>query len=149
MSTDRIEKKIVLRASPSRVWRALTDAREFGAWFGARLDGAVFAPGAKVAGQIASPGYESWKLEIAVERMEPERLFSYRWHPYPEPGKDYSAEPTTLVEFRLAKIEGGTELTVVESGFDRIPASRRDKAFRMHEDGWVQQVQNVSRHVSA
>ncbi len=149
MSTDRIEKKIVLRAPPSRVWRALTDAREFGTWFGARLDGAVFAPGAKVIGQIAAPGYETWKLEIAIERMEPERLLSYRWHPYPEPGKDYSAEPTTLVEFRLAEVEGGTELTVVESGFDRIPAARRQKAFRAHEEGWAQQVENVARHVSA
>jgi len=106
--TDRIEKMIRLRAPRSRVWRALTDAREFGAWFQVELEGA-FAPGARVRGKITTPGYEHLTMEITVERMEPERLFSYRWHPYAiDPKLDYSSEPTTLVEFQLAPVaEGG------------------------------------------
>src|SRR5512146_2414181 len=116
MTTDRIEKKIVLRAPRSRVWRAIASAEEFGTWFGMRLDGG-FAPGARVTGRITTPGYETWKVELTVERVEPEQLLSWRWHPYPQPGVDVTAEPTTLVEFRLVEVAGGTELTVVESGF--------------------------------
>jgi uncharacterized protein YndB with AHSA1/START domain len=149
MATDRIEKRVVLRAPRSRVWRAIADAEEFGTWFGVRLAGATFAPAALVKGQITYPGYETWTFEIRVERMEPEHLFSYRWHPYPEPGVDYSTEPTTLVEFRLEEVPGGTELTVVESGFDRIPARRRDEAFRTNDGGWAVQLRNIERHVSA
>ena len=148
MARDRIEKTIVLRAPRSRVWRALTNAQEFGTWFRAKLDGAVFAPGAFVSGHILYPGYEDWKFESTIERMEPEHLFSYRWHPYPEPGMDQS-EPTTLVEFRLEEVAEGTRLTVVESGFDRIPAARRETAFRMNDGGWAEQLSNVERHVSA
>src|SRR5437773_3402290 len=133
MSTDRIEKKVVLRAPRSRVWRAIADAQEFGAWFGVRLEGA-FAPGERLKGQITVPGYEHVTMDITVERVDPERLFSYRWHPYAvDPGVDHSAEPTTLVEFRLEEVAGGTELSVVESGFDRIPVARRAEAFRMNE----------------
>ncbi len=116
MSTDRIEKSIVMRAPRSRVWRALTSSQEFGEWFGARLDGA-FAPGAKVAGRITTKGYDHLQMEIVIERVEPEHLFSYRWHPYAvDPDLDYSSEPMTLVEFQLHDVPEGTRLSVVESG---------------------------------
>src|SRR5881628_1983211 len=148
-STDRIEKRILLRARRSRVWRALTDAREFGAWFRVKLEGA-FAEGATVRGRITYPGYEHVTMEMLIERMDPERLFSYRWHPYAvSPDVDYTAEPTTLVEFRLEDAPGGTRLTVVESGFDRLPGRRRVEAFRMNEGGWAEQMANIERHVSA
>ena len=147
-SSDRIEKKIVLRAPRSRVWRALTDAEEFGTWFRVKLESG-FAVGRKVVGKITYPGYEHVTFEATVERMEPERLFSLRWHPYAiDPKVDYSAEPTTLVEFHVAEAEGGTLLTVVESGFERIPPARRDEAFRMNDGGWAQQMENVRRHVA-
>ncbi|HEV8608581.1 MAG TPA: SRPBCC family protein [Thermoanaerobaculia bacterium] len=148
MSTDRIEKSIFLRAPRSRVWRAITNAEEFGAWFGVKLEGA-FAPGARVSGRITTPGYEHLIMDIAIERVDPERLFSYRRHPYAiEPGVDYSGEPTTLVEFRLEDAPGGTRLTVIESGFDRIPVSRRAEAFRMNDQGWAEQLKNIERHVA-
>jgi uncharacterized protein YndB with AHSA1/START domain len=149
MSTDRIEKNVVLKAPLARVWRALSDAQEFGAWFGVKLQGA-FAPGAHLQGRITIPGYEHVTLDLLIERVDPERLLSYRWHPYAvEPGVDYSGEPTTLVEFHLAEVAGGTRLTVVESGFDRIPAARRAEAFRMNEQGWAGQIKNIERHVTA
>ena len=149
MSTDRIEKSIFLRAPRARVWRAITTPEEFNSWFGVNLEGA-FAPGARVSGRITIPGYEHVNMEITIERVEPERLFSYRWHPYAiEPGVDYSGEPTTLVEFHLDEAPGGTKLTVVESGFDRIPAARRAEAFRMNEKGWEGQLKNIERHVAA
>jgi uncharacterized protein YndB with AHSA1/START domain len=148
-STDRIEKTIVLNAPRSRVWRALANAGEFGAWFGASLEGA-FAPGARVKGQITIPGYEHVSMDLAIERVEPEKLLSFRWHPYAiEPGVDYSSEPPTLVEFHLEEVAGGTQVTVVESGFDRIPLARRAEAFRMNEDGWGQQLESIARHVAA
>ena len=147
-STDRIEKTIQLRAPVSRVWRALTDAEEFGAWFRVKLESA-FAVGATVRGRITYPGYEHLKMEVQVERMDRERLFSFRWHPAAiDPGVDYTAEPATLVEFRLEDVAGGTRLTVVESGFDCIPASRRAEAFRMNDEGWSEQMRNIERHVS-
>ena len=146
--TDRIEKRTVLRAPRARVWRALTTAAEFGAWFGARIEGA-FAPGATIKGPITIWGYEHVMLEMLIERIEPERYFSYRWHPYAiDASKDYSAEPTTLVEFTLEDSEGGTALTIVESGFDRIPLERRVEAFRMNDAGWAGQVKNLERYVS-
>ncbi len=149
MSTDRIEKSIFLRAPRARVWRAITTPEEFNSWFGVNLEGA-FAPGARVSGRITIPGYEHVNMEITIERVEPERLFSYRWHPYAiEPGVDYSGEPTTLVEFRLDEAPGGTKLTVVESGFDRIPEARRAEAFRMNEKGWEGQLKNIERHVAS
>ncbi len=149
MSTDRIEKRIVLGAPRARVWRALADVREFQAWFGLSLDG-VLEPGAVLRGRVTSPpGYEHLKVELRVERVDPETLLSYRWHPYPvDPAADYSAEPMTLVELRLAEVPGGTELTVVESGFDRLPAARRGEAFRANEGGWAMQLENVRRHVA-
>jgi len=149
MSTDKIQKKIVLRAPRSRVWRAIADAKEFGSWFGVELEGS-FAPGVRVQGRITVPGYEHVTMEITIERIDPERLFSYRWHPYAiDPAVDYSSEPTTLVEFRLEEVSGGTELTVTESGFDRIPAARRAEAFRMNDQGWAEQLANIARYVAA
>ena len=148
-TTDRIEKTIVLKAPRARVWRALTDPREFSRWFGASLAD-PFVPGARVKGPITHPGYEHLTLEMVVETVEPERVFSYRWHPYAvDPKTDYSSEPMTLVEFRLDDAPGGTRLTVVESGFDRIPAARRAEAFRMNSDGWAAQMTNIERHVAA
>src|SRR2546423_2762983 len=147
-TTDRIEKRVVLRAPRSRVWRALTKADEFGKWFGANIEG-TFAEGATVRGKITSRGYEHLLMELAIERIEPERLFSYRWHPYAiDPNVDYSSEPTTLVEFRLDEADGGTLLTIVESGFDRIPLARRAEAFRMNDQGWTGQAKNLERYVS-
>ncbi len=149
MSLDRIEKEIVLRVPRSRVWRALTDAKEFGAWFGVDLQGG-FAAGARVQGQITIPGYQHVTMDITIVRLEPERCFAWRWHPAAvEPGVDYSAEPTTLVEFHLEEVAGGTRLTVVESGFEGIPLARRAKAFEDNEGGWAAQLQNIARHVSA
>jgi uncharacterized protein YndB with AHSA1/START domain len=148
-TTDRIEKEIVLRAPRSRVWRALADAEQFGAWFGMKLEGTC-APGALVHGQIALPGYGNLSVEIAIERMDPESRMSYRWHPYAiEPDVDYSSEPTTLVEFQLEDVAEGTRLTVVESGFDRIPAARRAEAFRMNDAGWAEQLENIARYVAS
>jgi uncharacterized protein YndB with AHSA1/START domain len=150
MNTDRIEKRVVLRAPRSRVWRAISDAKEFGKWFRITLDGA-FAEGRTVRGRVAIPGHEHLKVEMQVERIEPERYFSYRWHPYPkDPAHDYSAEPMTLVEFTLEDVEGGggTALTIVESGFDRIPLARRAEAFRMNTDGWSGQIKNLAAYVS-
>jgi uncharacterized protein YndB with AHSA1/START domain len=147
-STDRIEKRVALRASRSRVWRAIATAEEFGAWFRVNLEG-VFAEGATIRGRLTHPGYEHVTLDMQVERIEPERYFSYRWHPYAiDPAVDYSAEPTTLVEFILEDAEGGTALTIVESGFDRIPLARRAEAFRMNDQGWAGEIKNIERYVS-
>jgi uncharacterized protein YndB with AHSA1/START domain len=146
--TDRIEKHITLHAPRSRVWRALTSAEEFGAWFGIKVAG-TFAEGAAVRGKLTIPRYDHLTLEMFIERIQPEQLFSYRWHPYAiDPGVDYSKEPTTLVEFRLDEAGGQTTLTVVESGFDRLPASRRAEAFRMNDGGWTSQLKNIERHVA-
>ena len=149
MNTDRIEKRVVLRAPRARVWRALTDPAELGAWFGLAMNGQVtFAPGVRVQAPIAMKGYEHLTWDVTVERMEPERLFSWRWHPYPiEPDYDYSQEPSTLVVFELEEIAEGTLLTVVESGFDRIPPERRAEAFRANEGGWEYQMNQITRHV--
>jgi len=147
-STDRIEKRVVLRAPRSRVWRAISSAAEFGSWFRMNLDGA-FAEGATIRGRVTAPGYEHVTLDMLVERIDPERYFSYRWHPYAiDPAADYSTEPTTLVEFTLEDTEGGTALTIVESGFDRIPFARRAEAFRMNDAGWAGQIKNLTRYVS-
>ena len=147
-NTDRIEEKILLRVPRARVWRALTDAEEFGAWFGVKLAGA-FAPGAVVKGKITEKEYEGLPFELVVDRIEPRRLFSWRWHPYAvDPDVDYSAEPTTLVVCELEEVVGGTVLTLVESGFDRIPATRRAEAYRMHEEGWAAQMKSIERYLA-
>ena len=146
--TNRIEKQVILKAPRARVWRALTDAEEFGAWFRVKLDG-PFVPGKSTFGHITYPGYEFLTVDLQVERMEAQTLFSYRWHPYAvDPAVDYSQEPTTLVEFQLEDAEGGTLLRVVESGFEGVPAGRRAEAFRMNDGGWAQQMGNIERHVA-
>jgi len=148
-ATDRVEKTSVLKAPRSRVWRALTMADEFGSWFRARLSG-TFAAGATLRGPITYPGYEHLTLEIQVERMEPERYLSFRWHPNAvDPTVDYSSEPTTLVEFTLEEVKEGTRLTIVESGFDALPPGRRDEAWRSNDGGWSEQMKNVARYVES
>ena len=149
-TTDRIEKRVTLRAPRARVWRALSTAAEFGTWFGVRFDG-DFAAGRAIHGRITTPpGYEHVDWQIVVDRIEPEHLFSFRWRPYAiDPAVDYSGEPMTLCTFELADHEGGTLLTFSESGFDGIPAARRDTAFRMNDGGWTAQVANLARHVAA
>jgi uncharacterized protein YndB with AHSA1/START domain len=145
--SDRIEKVVDLKAPVARVWRALTDHQEFGAWFRVRLEG-PFVPGQASRGNITYPGYEHLRWEAVVQAMEPERRFSFTWHPYAvDPKADYSGEPSTLVEFTLEPIPTGTRLRIVESGFDRLPAHRRDEAFRMNEGGWSAQTENIARHV--
>ena len=142
-----IEKRIELNAPVSRVWRALTDYREFGEWFRVKLDG-PFVPGEISTGHITYPGYEHLKWEAAVQKMEPERLFSFTWHPYAvDPKVDYSNEPAPLVEFRLEPKDKGTVLYLTESGFDALPKDRRFEAFRMNEDGWTEQMTNIENHL--
>ena len=146
--TDRIEKSVQLRAPQSRVWRAITNAEEFGAWFGAKFEDR-FVEGAMARGKITIPGYEHMRLELHVDRIEPERHFSYRWHPFAiDPAVDYSAEPMTLVEFRLEGADGGTQLSIVESGFDQIPLERRAEAYRMNDGGWEAQARSIEEYVS-
>jgi uncharacterized protein YndB with AHSA1/START domain len=145
--SDRIEKTIELKAPIARVWRALTDYREFGTWFRVRIDG-PFVAGQISRGQITHPGFEHVRWEAVVQKMQPERLFSFTWHPYAiDPNEDYSKEPPTLVEFTLEKTATGTLLRVVESGFDMLPSKRRAEAFRMNEGGWSAQIKNIARHV--
>jgi uncharacterized protein YndB with AHSA1/START domain len=144
---DRIEKRIELKAPVSRVWRALTDYREFGEWFRVKLEG-PFVPGQISRGRITYPGYEHVTWQATVRKMEHERLFSFTWHPYAiDPNLDYSHEHPTLVEFRLEKTASGTLLLLTESGFDKIPNNRRAEAFRMNERGWAAQLENIERHV--
>jgi uncharacterized protein YndB with AHSA1/START domain len=145
---DRIEKRIELKAPVSRVWRALTDAREFGRWFQVKMNG-PFVPGKVARGQITYPGYEHLTMEIVVQKIEPETLFSFTWHPYAvDPKVDYSKETPTLVEFRLEETRNGTLLVVVESGFDKIPDHRRIEAFRRNDGGWTEQMKNIERYVT-
>jgi uncharacterized protein YndB with AHSA1/START domain len=145
---DSIEKRIELNAPVSRVWQALTDYREFGEWFRVKLEG-PFVPGQVSRGQMTYPGYEHVKWEATAQKMEPERLFSFTWHPYAiDPAVDYSKEPTTLVEFRLEPTDGGTVLFLTESGFEGIPEDRRFEAFRMNDGGWTEQMENIERHVA-
>ena len=150
--TDRIERSIHLKAPRSRVWRALTDATEFGRWFGVDLSGSPKAEaGATLRGPITSEGWRHVIFEAVVDAAEPETRYALRWHPYAvEPGVDYSHEPTTLIVFTLEDdAAGGTLLTVVESGFDAIPAARRAKAFQMNASGWTAQMQSIERHLGA
>jgi uncharacterized protein YndB with AHSA1/START domain len=158
-STDRIEKEIVLRAPRERVWRASSDAAQFGDWFGIELEGA-FVPGARINGRVkpttADPAvaemqkkYAGMPVSFFVERVEPLRLLSYRWHPFAiDPKADYSNEPMTLVTFTLEPVDGGTRLRVIESGFDSIPLERRADAFEANEEGWTLQLQLVEKYLS-
>jgi len=146
-STDRIEQRVELKASVSRVWRALTDHREFGEWFRVNLE-EPFVPGQKTRGRLTHPGVEHLVMEVRVVKMEAERLFSFQWHPYAvDPKMDYSNEPPTLVEFTLEPTAAGVLLRVTESGFDALPPGRRDEAFRMNAGGWTAQLKNIEAHV--
>jgi uncharacterized protein YndB with AHSA1/START domain len=149
MNTDRIEKTILRRAPRACIWSALTDSKEFGTWFGVKFD-APFEPGALVKGLLEKPSsYAGLPFEIAIEQIQPEDLFSFRWHPYAiERDYDYSAEPTTLVEFKLEVAEGGIRLTVTESGFDQIPLARRAKAFTANEGGWKVMVNVLAEYLA-
>jgi uncharacterized protein YndB with AHSA1/START domain len=159
MSMDRIEKKILLRAPPKRVWRALSDSAEFGSWFGVKFD-QPFAPGAIMRGVIVpttvnaeaarvQKEYEGMPFEMTLVQIEPERRLSFRWHPFAvERGVDYSDEPTTLVVFALAEVANGVMLAVTESGFDRIPLARRARAFRANEEGWGMVVKLIEKYLA-
>jgi uncharacterized protein YndB with AHSA1/START domain len=159
VTPNSVEKKILLRASRSRVWRAITDSKEFGEWFGVRFD-RPFTPGATMRGVLVGTTedeeiakmqreYTDLPFEITIERIEPERLFSFRWHPFAiERGVDYSREPTTLIEFVLEEVTDGVQLTVTESGFDRIPLERRARAFTANEGGWEKQMQLIGKYVA-
>jgi len=145
--SDRIEKSIELKASASRVWRALTDHREFGEWFRVKMEG-PFVVGKEAAGQILHPGYEHLRWTAMVRAIEPEHYFAFSWHPYGiDKEKDYSVEEPTLVEFFLEPVGAGCRLRLIESGFDKVPAYRRDEAFRMNDQGWSIQCENIARHV--
>jgi uncharacterized protein YndB with AHSA1/START domain len=157
--TDRIEKNVLLRAPRERVWRAISDAGQFGSWFGIKFDG-PFVAGARTIGKMVpttvdleaarrQKQYEGFKFEFAIDRIEPQRLFSFRWHPFAvEPGVDYSKEQPTLVTFELEEEAGGTMLTVTESGFDRIPLERRAKAFAANEQGWAAQLKLIEKYLA-
>lgn len=147
--TERIAKQVELDAPPSRVWRALTDHREFGEWFRVKLDG-PFVAGAVSRGRITYPGYEHLPWQARVQQIEPEHLFSFNWPPYAvDPERDYANEPETLVEFRLEKTAHGSLLRVTESGFDALPGDRRDEAFRMNDGGWDEQMKNIKAYLAA
>jgi uncharacterized protein YndB with AHSA1/START domain len=147
--TDRIEKTIDLNAPIERVWRAVSDHKEFGAWFKVKLE-APFAVGQEARGGITHPGYEhvTWRAQVVA--IEPPKRFAFTWHPYGiDPDVDYTKEEPTLVEFLLEPAGTGTRLTIIESGFDKVPAHRREEAFRMNDGGWTQQVQNIKAHVES
>lgn len=158
MSTDRIVKQIVLRAPRNRVWRALSDSSEFGTWFGLKLEG-PFVAGKSIRGVLsptkideevgrAQKSHEGLAFEIVIDQIQPERLFSFRWHPFAvDPAVDYSAEPMTLVSFELEEAGEGTRLTVTESGFDQIPIERRQKAFTANDGGWTMMVRVIAKYV--
>lgn len=149
-STDSLERSIFIAAPRSRVWQALTDAPTFGQWFGVALAGQRFVPGKGVRGHITIPGFEHVVFDALVDHVEPETRFGYRWHPHAvDAGHDYSAEPRTLVSFTLRDEGAGTRLTVVESGFDGVPPSRRLEALRANTGGWEAQLANIARHVAA
>jgi uncharacterized protein YndB with AHSA1/START domain len=148
-ATNRVEKQIVLRAPRAKVWRALVDPQAFGEWFGVKMSGPPMAAGQHLSGNITYPGFEHLVMEIWIESVEAEQHLSWRWHPAAiEPNVDYSAEPTTLVEFELQEVEGGTLLKVVESGFDALPFARRAKALGMNARGWQEQMLNIDKYVA-
>ena len=149
ITADRIQKEILLKAQRSLVWKAISDPAEFGAWFKVDMTGVKFEPGKPVNAKMTYPGHEGMPFEMVIDRIEPERFFSFRWHPYGiDPNYDYSSEPLTLIEFELEEVPGGTRLTVTESGFDNIPLARRAEAFRMNSQGWAQQLRNIEAYVA-
>lgn len=146
---DRIEREIQLKASRAKVWQAISNAEEFGKWFGLALNGQSFEAGKSVKGNITIPGYEHVVLEMLIDRVEPETLFSYRWHPYcVDPNVDYSQEPMTLVTFTLEDAADGILLRVVESGFSALPPERLEEAYRMNTQGWEGQLKNIEKYVT-
>jgi uncharacterized protein YndB with AHSA1/START domain len=159
VTTDHIEKKVVLKAPLDRVWRAISDAKEFGSWFGMAFEG-PFVQGKPLKGRIVPTTvdaevaklqklHEGKTFEIAIDRIEPMRRLSFRWHPFAiDPGVDYSREPTTLVTFELQEVSGGTQLTVTESGFDKIPLARRAEAFKANEGGWQKQTELIAKYLA-
>ncbi len=158
MANDRIEKQVLLHASRPRIWQALADSTEFGLWFGMKFD-APFTPGASLRGIIVPTAvnaevaasqkpYEGTPVQMIIQQMEPDRIFSYRWHPGAvDPALDYSVEPTTLVVFALEDATGGVLLTITESGFDQLPISRRDKALTQNEAGWSMVVKLIGEYL--
>jgi uncharacterized protein YndB with AHSA1/START domain len=149
ITSDRIERQILLNAPRARVWHALTDATQFGAWFGVEA-AAPFTPGGRTRVMVVNhPEYNGLVFDMLIEEMVPERRFSWRWHPNAiDPAHDYSSEPTTLVTFTLEEAPGGTLLTLVESGFDAVPPERRFAAYRGNEQGWADQLQAIATYVS-
>ena len=159
-STDRIEKTILLRAPNDRVWRAISNAEEFGTWFGVEFD-APFEAGTRINGRIvptkvdpeiakAQEPHAGTLFECSIERVEPIRLFSFRWNPcVAEPGVENSNEPSTLVVFELEEVSGGTRLTITESGFDKIPVERRASAFARNEQGWEGQTKLIEKYLAS
>jgi uncharacterized protein YndB with AHSA1/START domain len=148
-STDRIEKTIQINAPRSRVWRALSNAEEFGRWFGVSLKGQAFAVGQPAQGPFTTAGCEHLVFDVVIETMEPEKRLAFRWHPYAvDPKTDYSREERTLVTFELTDSAGGTLLKVVESGFDGVPPARRMEAFRENSAGWEIQLKNIAAHTT-
>ncbi|HEX3758010.1 MAG TPA: SRPBCC family protein [Kofleriaceae bacterium] len=160
MSSDRIEKKVVLRAPRDRVWQAISDSHKFGTWFGIELDG-PFVAGQRITGRIAptqvdreiarlQEPHSGHPVEWLVERIEPMRVLAFRWHPFAiDRNVDYSAEPTTLVVFEIEEVSGGTQLTITESGFDRIPLERRAKAFAANDGGWTKQTELIAKYLAS
>jgi len=148
-STDRIERKVLIKATRARVWRALSNAPEFGDWFGVDFKGKIFVAGKSVEGKVTYPGYEHVAMEVLIEKIVPDRLLSWRWHPAAiDPAVDYSQEPTTLVVFELEEVDGGTMLSVIESGLDKIPLDRRATVYRLNSSGWDEQMENIKKHVA-
>jgi uncharacterized protein YndB with AHSA1/START domain len=148
-TSDKIERTIVLRASRERVWQALAVAEQLGEWFGVQFEpGAKITVGARLAAKVLYPGYEHLPFAITIERIEPNQLLAWRWIPHAQPGHA-ADEPTTLVELVLADTDGGTRLTVVESGFDQVPPERRLLAFRSNSGGWTEQMENIKKYVEA
>lgn len=157
-TTDKIEKRVTLRAPQERVWRAISDSAEFGSWFGMEVDG-KFVAGKEVGGRMKptiadaeiakrQEPYKGMRFTFVIDRIEPMRLFSFRWHPYAiDSSVDYSKEPMTLVTFTLEPVDGGTSLTIVESGFDSIPIERRADAFEANEGGWNAQLQLIEKYL--
>ena len=145
---DRIERSVVLKAPRSRVWRAISSGEEFSRWFGVSYHGQTFAVGQTLRGPVSNPGYEHLIMEVIIERVEPEHLLSWRWHPAAvDPAVDYSGEPMTSVVFTLADVDGGTRVTVVESGLEAIPESRRAQVLRLNTEGWDEQLVNLKAYV--
>jgi uncharacterized protein YndB with AHSA1/START domain len=160
MSTDRIEKKVLMRASRERVWRAVSDAAEFGGWFGVAFDG-PFAAGTRLTGKIVPTSVDAEVAKLQephkgkafawlIDRIEPMRRIAFRWHPFAvEPDVDYTKEPMTLIVFELEEVSGGTLLTITESGFDQIPLERRAKAFTANDGGWTMQMTLIEKYLAA